>query len=196
MPRETRGIPWLRAVGLVLLFGLTLPGPGAVPWAWSGAGVRLRLEPLPPESVAAFYAARGFPAAEAARIAGACVLQTKLINDSGTELEVDLSRWRIRVGPEPSQPLPDRRSWLRHFTAAGVSRQARIAFEWSQFPWRAHLEPGERLQGMILYGLEPGTRFHVTAPIRVGGRWHEAHIEDVRCPSRDAAAQSKGGKVQ
>jgi hypothetical protein len=148
---------------------------------------------LAPEAVAAFYAARGFPEAVAAEIAAACVLQTRLVNGSEADVTVDLDQWRIRTGSDAWRPLPSRRAWVERFVAAGVPARARIAFEWSQFPWRAELTPGEALRGMILYGLEPGTSFDVTARIRVGDRPIEARFERVRCPAPRAGGDSEGG---
>lgn len=193
MSPDPRRIAALLA-GLVLACGLAAAGDGERRWSWEVAGVRLVLEPLAPEAVAAFYAARGFPEGVAGRIAGACVLQTRLVNGSSTPVVVDLGRWRIHPESGGERPLPDRRAWISGFEREGVSPRARIAFEWSQFPWRVELQPGEELRGMIVYGLQPGTVFDVSAPVQAGGRWREARFERVQCPRQgEAAALEEGG---
>ncbi len=183
-----------RTLWLVLLVSCleALAAEAAQRWVWRGDGVSLTLEALPARSVAAFYAARGFPEAVARDIASACVLQTELVHGAQSgKLRTDLSQWRIRPQGGRPQGLSPKTRWMAKFEAEEVPPAALVAFRWSTFPWRVELAPGEQMRGMILYGLAPGLRFDVEAPLELGGELLRARFTGVRCPDDEKPTKSE-----
>ncbi len=157
------------------------PETGLRFWQWSEDGVSVRLVQRLPDQTRGFFLARGFRAAEADRIARACVFQTIFRNDGARPVDFDLRDWRVLHQGQSSR-LRVREDWDALWPEDAVSKAARIALRWSLLPTRQHFEPGDYNWGMSAYGLAPGSRFDLRLVLHIGGQPVEALLPGIECP--------------
>ncbi len=183
-----------RLLLLLLVPGLAVAGVirgedenGLKSWEMQQGALSLKLIQRLPDQTRAFFLARGFPKAEADRIATACVLQTIGRNTSSAEqpvsLEYDLHDWRLRYN-ERLREIRYKEDWARDWNDRNdFPEAARIAFRWATFPTAQQFEPGGDYNwGMTSFGLPPGSRFDLNVRWRENGQPQSAWIEDITCP--------------
>jgi hypothetical protein len=162
----------------------TLSGlPG---WKVKGENIKIELNPLLRDQVRAFYLGRGFSEAISERISESCVYQTVIENTSdpnrNTQLEVDLSLWRVR-SEKLGQPLINKSSWMRKWKQAGASEASVNAFRWATFPTTQVFNlTGDYGWGMILFGRKPGEHFDLELRWFIDGTPVDQKIENLICP--------------
>ncbi len=145
------------------------------------SGVTFEFIQRVPDQTRSFYLARGFSAETADRYATACVFQTIVKNGSQDhELSIDLKDWKVRANGT-TRPLTLTEQWLDRWKTSGVSKTARIAFRWSQFPTVQHHAPGDWFQGMIAAEVPPTSKFDLVIHWREGGKQHTAMARNLQC---------------
>ena len=178
------------ALLIFLLPGLAMGTPqkyrlldsGAGSWEIQSSGVTFFLSQIMPLQLKAFYSNRGFSLEQIEPYVQSCVYMTVLRNDAaeGT-IHFVRQNWLVHVDGEP-HPLVPVSEWVDGFRSAGIKNSALVAFRWAQFPPEQYYEPGgDWNQGMLSMGLEPGTRFDVTARWDIDGKEFEATLEGVHC---------------
>jgi hypothetical protein len=105
-------------------------------------GLSIRVAPRPPQGMAAFYEARGFPPDAIASIRDACFLGVMVVNHTPEVIWFDLDRWEFRDadGPVRRLTLGD---WASRWDAVGLPWAKRATFRWTQLPDRRDLQPDE-----------------------------------------------------
>lgn len=156
------------------------PGTGLVSWRWSAQGVSIELTQLLPDQTRAFFLGRGFPRAEADRIALTCVFQSIFRNDGESVVAYDLNDWTVLYRDERLS-LRTREVWEPEWTTAGVGKASRIAFRWSLLPTLQRFEPGDYNWGMISLGPPPGERLDLSLRVRLGDQVMEGTVRGVLC---------------
>ncbi len=201
--RVMRAIVPLRILPICLLF--LVPTPPALPevqrqtdaqtgllrWTLREGPLRFDLVQRLPDQTRAFFLARGFPKAEADRLAEACVFQA-IGRNTGTPgqapaVHIDLGQWRVRAGGSEAPPLL-KEQWLDDWGRSGaVSPPARLAFRWATFPSVQTFEPrGDYNWGMISFGPPPGASFDLEMVWHEGAQRRSAWIEGLQCPPEAA----------
>ncbi len=145
------------------------------------SGVTFQFIQRVPDQTRSFYLARGFSAEAADRYATACVFQTIVTNGSQNhELSIDLKDWKVRANGT-TRPLTLTEQWLDRWKTSGVSKTARIAFQWSQFPTVQHHAPGDWFQGMIATEVPPTSEFDLVIHWREDGKPRTATVRNLQC---------------
>lgn len=157
------------------------PLPGVKTWRWSEDGISVRLTQIVPEQVRGFYMGRGFSQSDAELIAGDCIFQTVIRNDSRSDkVQVDLRRWRVAAGPDSLRPKT-REDWGELWRERNSATAARLAFRWALFPTVQEFDHGDWNMGMSSYGLAPGTRFNLELSFTVGEQTLRGQIKSIEC---------------
>lgn len=157
------------------------PLPGVKTWRWSGSGVNVRLTQIIPEQVRGFYLGRGFTAEDAELIAGDCIFQTVVRNDSAdATVRMDMRRWRVVSSRGEGRPKL-REDWGDIWRQRNSPAAARLAFRWALFPSVQQYEPGDWNMGMSSYGLAPGEHFDLTVVFDVAGTQKTGNISGIQC---------------
>ncbi len=187
LPGRRRASPWAALVPLLLL-GVAAPAAqsghdtdpetGLERWQWRHQGVSLQLVQRLPDQTRAFFLGRGFDAAQADRIARACVFQIIFRNDGDRVVAFDLDRWRVARDGE-RRPLLTREGWAERLPGAGNGPL--IALRWSLLPTRQRFQPGDYNWGMTSFGLPPGERFDLELELEVDGTTVRDRLPGVRC---------------
>lgn len=153
-------------------------------WEIRDAGMSLRLVQRLPDQTRGYFAARGFPAEHAERIAQSCVFQTVFKNESQrsqpSDLEYDLRTWKV-VTAKATQGMKTREDWAVEWQRLGVTKSAQLAFEWSLYPTRQIYRPGDYNWGMSIFNLAPGTSFDLTVVWTQHGQEHHQTIRAMQC---------------
>lgn len=157
------------------------PETGLGTWQTETAGIQVRLTQISPDQARAFYQARGFSAAAAARYAAECVFMTVVRNVGAAPIEHRLADWRYLVPGQPPRTIRSKVQWERLWKQAGVPEPARIAFTWAQFPATQTFAPGDWNQGMTTYAVPRGGRFDLRFVWRSGGKTLSGTLEQVQC---------------
>ncbi len=176
-------VPGLALAGLVRKAN---PETGLVGWKFDRGAFELEIVQRLPDQTRAFFLARGFPSAEADRLAVHCVMQT-IVRNTGrpgeaSPIRVDLREWRVAHGGA-IRPLRHKEAWLAEWTKTGaVPPPARLAFRWSTLPTEQVYEPrGDYNWGMTIYDLPPGSRFDLYVVWHAGARRHAAWLRGLEC---------------
>ncbi|MCP5372733.1 MAG: hypothetical protein H6907_13465 [Hyphomicrobiales bacterium] len=144
----------------------------------------MELAPLPREPAAAFFLNRGFPLAEARRIAETGCVFRSAIGHAGAPADLpvhlDLTQWQIAVGGQ-WRPYRTKEDWLASFDPETVPQKALVAFQWALFPTRQTFGAGDYNWGIHAFGLAPGTVFDLRAVWRLGETRHETILEGLAC---------------
>lgn len=161
-------------------------------WELREPGMSLRLVQRVPDQTRAFFMARGFSRDDVERVADNCVFQTIFKNvaqdASAGALEYDLREWVVSRAGKTGR-MQTREYWAAEWSARGIVKPARIAFEWALYPTRQIYNPGDYNWGMSVFGLSPGSRFDLTVVWKQFGKRHTARIEGILCAadaSKDA----------
>lgn len=153
-------------------------------WQVANRGMSLRLVQRLPDQTRGYFMARGFTAEQAEQIAQSCVFQTVFKNishqENPSDLRYDLREWAVASG-ERRQGLKTREAWQPEWQAAGVTRPAQIAFEWSLYPTEQLYRPGDYNWGMSIFNLPPGSRFELTVVWHQYGQEFRVTIPDMQC---------------
>lgn len=198
---RTSAIPWLATAGIMICFIMMLL-PARVDaanvklatgtdeqaklpfWEISNEFMSLRLVHRLPDQTRGFFEARGFTPAQADVVARACVFQTVFKNtskgDKASTLEYNLTEWAVMHGKRP-RPMKMREQWAPELEKLGVSKPARLAFEWSLLPSQQTYQPGDYNWGMSVYNLKPGTQFSLRVSWKQHGTLHQYTIDDMHC---------------
>lgn len=165
-------------------------------WRWQDPDktVNITLRQRRPDAVRAFFTARGFSATDADAIARECIFLVGVTNPidtpgSGT-LDIDLSQWRQDSGDGP-RPLYLKERWLAHWAQSDAPDSARAAFYWSMYHTHQHLQPGERMFGMISLGLPAATRFRLDFSWRRGDSTEQGSLTDLQCAPDPSNPETK-----
>lgn len=114
--------------------------------------------PRTPEQMAAFYEARGFPAAAIALIRETCFLTVHIENRGDDILWLDLDRWRFTADGKPLARIdPD--DWETRWDSIELRQASRSTFGWTQLPALRDLHPDEPVGGNLVF---PGTTGSLT----------------------------------
>ncbi len=160
------------------------PPPGPPATQWSGGGLKLEVAPLLIEPATAFFLNRGFPFAEAERIAReGCVFRSSIGHSGNTPepISIDVRQWRVMPVGRGEQTYKSKEDWLESFTAADVPEKAMIAFRWALFPTTAKFGPDDYNWGIHAFGLPMGTRFDLRLVWRQGKTRHETQLKGLTC---------------
>lgn len=189
---------WIAAVSAMICMMLSLPVHAAgiklktgtdeqakLPfWEISNDSMSLRLVHRLPDQTRGFFEARGFTPAQSEVIAQACVFQTVFKNNSHNNkpspLEYDMTQWQV-VHKAIPHSMKMREQWRPELVKLGVSKQARIALEWSLLPSKQTYQPGDYNWGMSIYDLKPGTQFSLKLSWKQHGKTHQYTINDIHC---------------
>lgn len=153
-------------------------------WEIRDNGMTLRLVQRLPMQSRGYFLARGFTSSQVEVVAQACIFQTVFKNTSNTTtpspLSYDLSEWQV-ISAGQSRKMKLRADWEREWSAAGVGKAQRIAFEWSLYPTLQEYKPGDYNWGMSSFDLKPGVHFDLRVKWRQFDTEHEAVIQDIEC---------------
>ena len=147
------------------------------------------LMPRPPEQMAAFYEARGFPPAAIARIRATCFVTVHIENRSRRVIWMEPDTWQFNSKGRPLQRL-DSSYWETQWDAVGLKQANRSTFGWTQLPAVRDLQPHEQVGGNIVF---PGTTgsFDLEAVFPTGqdrrGKQLSVRFENVTCPRGEPA---------
>ena len=145
-------------------------------------GLQASLRTLGFEQAASFYLARGLPNALAERYARACVILVVMRSSrSDGTISTRLGDWRVRPADGAALRIRGRGDWLAELDRAKVTPEARMAFEWVQFPEDADLHAGDSIQGMLSVPVSRGSVFSLIVRWQSGDDRHEASIDTIRC---------------
>ena len=145
-------------------------------------GVAVRVTSLLADPVTAFLIGRGFPTDVARRYSGLCVIRVVLVNENASPaIAYDLRSWRLRRSDGKVVAPGVREDWLPRWRDAGLGEAALIGFEWSQFPSRQELHPGDTALGMVNTGLAPGSRFDLELNWTAGGSARRTELKELDC---------------
>ncbi len=158
---------------------------GLKSWTLRDGALELQLIQRLPDQTRAFFLARGFPSAEADRIARACVFQIIGKNVATAsdphDLRIDLRQWRIRYS-DGTAPIKLKERWAQEWPDE-VPQAARIAFRWATFPTDQVYHPADDHNwGMASLGPPPGSRVDLKVVWYQDGVKKQATVEDVICP--------------
>ncbi len=186
--------------GVVLFFVLLLFGSasattisrhdqtasGLQGWRVQDENIKIELNPLQKDQVRAFYLGRGFSEILTERIADSCVYQTVIENVStpnrDTQLEVDLSDWRLNGKPD-GVALRSKEEWIQEWTTSGASVASILAFKWATFPTLQFFKlTGDYGWGMILFGKQTGKTFDLLLKWSRDGEPEEQLVRGLSCP--------------
>jgi len=148
-------------------------------------GLRLSASPRAPDQTAAFYSARGFPAAAVEVLAAACLITFGIRNNRDEVVWLEPARWRFVDGQGRPVHRITREEWNARWQALDVPAASRSTFGWTQLPEQRDLRPGEPVGGNL--ALVP-----VAGPIRLQAHFHTGadrsgpdlllEIADLKCP--------------
>ncbi len=184
-----------RLCGLLLLMPLTLfaqvsrqvdPETGLVGWTLRDGDFEMELVQRLPDQTRAFFLARGFPPAEADRIARHCVMQTIVRNlgqpGESPPIRVNVTEWRV-MHKGVIRPVRHKEAWLQRWAETkAVPKPAQLAFRWSTLPTEQIYAPrGDYNWGMTLYDLAPGEVFDLHVVWHAGERRHAAWLRRIQC---------------
>ncbi len=137
-----------------------------------------------PNQSHAFYSARGFDSKSVNQYVSNCIFHSSLNNLSGTNsLAIDLSDWNVRV-KSPEQKiikLIPTKEWMHYWENNNVSRQAQIAFKFSQLPTIQNSGPGDWFQGMISIPVESSESFDLELVWKLDNEKQHAILENINC---------------
>ncbi len=142
---------------------------------WSGDGLKLELQAMPPDLVRAFFLGRGFSAKDADYIANTGCIYRSALGNNGVKpgdpaTTIELTKWRI-MGPKEPQTIQTRQQWAKIWDTRKVSDNAKVAFYWALFPTAQSYQASDYNWGMISFNMPPGTRFDLEV------RWRNGDVD-------------------
>jgi hypothetical protein len=173
---------------LAATVGLALEKPYPGPFV-ENADFLFVLMPRTPEQMAAFYEARGFPAAAIERIKATCFITVHIENHGKRVIWMEPDTWKFSSKGRSLQRLGSN-YWETQWDAVGLQQANRSTFGWTQLPAVRDLQPNEPVGGNIVL---PGTtgNFDLEAHFQTGqdrrGKLLEVRFENVACPHGESA---------
>ena len=153
-------------------------------WELKSRGLSLRLVQRLPDQTRAFFAARGFAAAETELIAQSCIFQSVIKNDAtlvaSDDVSYDLTAWKVLHQGQLTD-LKTREYWEKEWLLRNVKKAARIAFEWSLLPSQQKYQRQDYNWGMSSFGLTPGATFDLTVVWTLDKKPQQAIIKNIEC---------------
>lgn len=165
-------------------------------WELKSRGLSLRLVQRLPDQTRAFFAARGFAAAETELIAQSCIFQSVIKNDASlvvnedvsndvnndvnNDVSYDLTAWKVLHQGQLTD-LKTREYWEKEWLLRNVKKAARIAFEWSLLPSQQKYQRQDYNWGMSSFGLTPGATFDLTVVWTLDKKPQQAIIKNIEC---------------
>lgn len=179
------GMTWLLAAACGASVAVAAP-PESAPAAASAAqpgwanhrhAFTLRLIPLSPDNVRAFYENMNYPQAAVAAIAGVCVFGTSIRNRGTAPIRYDVADWRAVTADGKRHHLITKTDWLARWKALGIGA------DWSILPPQQTLQPGDWAQGYTTVDLPPGVRLTLHYSWNEHGTRHHATLAGAQCGS-------------
>ncbi|MBT8121894.1 MAG: hypothetical protein KJO10_05125 [Gammaproteobacteria bacterium] len=161
-------------------FGMSKPYPG--PFI-ERPDLLIVLRQHAPEQIAAFYEARGFPAAAIERIKATCFVTVHIKNRGDDVIWLDLAEWAFTRKDKPLERL-DRSYWDNQWDSIKLRQASRSTFGWTQLPDVRDLQPDEPVGGNLVF---PGNtdRFDMKLKLPTGvdrqGEPIMLEFRDVEC---------------
>lgn len=145
--------------------------------------VTLAANPLGAEQRTAFYLARGFSASAIRAYVNTCGWSIGLRNDGGGTLNTRLADWQAIGADGRRIALHHPQSWEATWDTHNVSRAARIAFRWAQFPAENSFAPGDWIMGMMALESVPIAPFRLVVRYRNSASRgdHEITLDQLAC---------------
>ena len=158
-------------------------------WKYHDQDLTLNLRARSPEQIAAFYAARKFPAEMVELLSGLCFITTRVTNNRDEVLWLQLDRWRFHTPDTDTDADSDierhDRVWLAgQLDTIDAPAASRSILRWTLLPEQLDFRPGEQEGGNILL-TRTATPFSLEAVFRLGphadGREITVTIDNLRC---------------
>jgi hypothetical protein len=111
--------------------------------------VKLELYPRSPNQIAAFYEARGFPAAMIDILKQQCFITVRIHNQRKQLLWLELVNWQFSVDGKPIQRL-HRDSWKRRWREMDMPLNSQSTFRWTLLPETLDYLPDEQESGNLI----------------------------------------------
>ena len=146
-------------------------------WANHRHAFTLRLIPLSPENVRAFYDNMGYPPAAAAAIARVCVFGTSIRNRGRAPIHYDVTAWRAVTADGKSHVLITKTDWLSRWKAEGIGA------DWSILPPQQTLQPADWAQGFTTVEAPHGAHITLHYSWSEHGTRHQATLAGAQCGS-------------
>ena len=143
------------------------------------------LIPHTPESMAAFYEARGFPRPAIDLISATCFVTVHIENRGREVIWIDVAKWQFTAAGKPLERL-DRAWWASRWDSIDLRQASRSTFGWTQLPQVRNLQPDEPVGGNLVF---PGDTkiFDMTLNLPIGknphGRLISLNFRDIPCPT-------------
>jgi hypothetical protein len=102
-----------------------------------------------PDQMAAFYEARGFPAAAIERLRRTCFVMAHVENRGKQIIWLELKNWHFLSGGKEIHRL-ERNDWDRVWDDIDMPQASRSTFGWTQLPETRDLQPGEPVGGNVV----------------------------------------------
>ena len=142
------------------------------------------LRPHLPESMAAFYEARGFPREAIDLITTTCFVTVHVENRSDTVIWMDLDEWQFTAAGKPLKRL-DQAYWESQWDRIDLRQASRSTFGWTLLPQVRDLQPNEPVGGNIVFPVATG-KLDMTLHLPTGddrrGRLIILQFSDIPCP--------------
>lgn len=177
-------------ITLALLVGLWLHAPAhGLDKPWPGPYVEnddllVVLMPHTPESMAAFYEARGFPQVAIDLISTTCFITVHVENRSREVIWMDVAQWQFTTAGKPLARL-DRAWWESRWDSIDLRQASRSTFGWTQLPQVRDLQPDEPVGGNLVFPGDTGL-LDMTLNLPIGenrhGRLISLQFKDIPCP--------------
>lgn len=116
--------------------------------------LRLRLSPRTTEQMAAFFEARGFPAAMIQQLTGYCFFTVTIKNKTNKSLWLNLSDWDFSADQQSLTRLP-KSTWPPIWKALNIPQAAQATFRWTLLPESLQFYANESEGGNIVLQKTP-----------------------------------------
>lgn len=150
-------------------------------------GLEIRIRPLTPLQMAAFYEARGFPASATHELNKACFMTFSVLNSRRDIVWLELDRLVLRDKTGKTIPLLSKAYWDQRWHALKVPAAARTAFRWTRLPHSRDLHADEPVGGNIAFLPQNGP-FSIEARFFLGSNKDKGDIKirlsGLICPGR------------
>ena len=148
---------------------------------------KFRMIPRSPESMVAFYEARGFSKSALALIKKNCFITAIVRNKDKTIVWTELKNWRFFNKDEELNRL-DRNYWNTQWQKLDIAQASRSTFDWTLMPEQRDLQLNEPVGGNVIIP-QPGSNFDVEAIFVTGqnkrGPEIKVHFKNLHCPKDD-----------
>jgi len=117
-------------------------------WKYLGDGTEIRAQVRTPDQMAAFYEARGFPAAAIAKIRQACFVTVVVVNKGHEVLWLEPAHWEVSSSDSRIARY-DAQRWKSAFDEVNLPDANRATFRWTQLPEQRDLRHDEPVGGNL-----------------------------------------------